>query len=403
MNMFIVETSNYDKIASKNPEAKGWNSLSRKILRYLDYAKEKYISIMKSGLKPNRELLKVQTLLSNTAEKLKNEKTFELKNVLFALGEERNSILHSLEQDPTSKELKEKRKIIQFKIDLINHALKARKELSRKLSHPIERNYAEAPIFSSASPNAATLVKLRNENGHIIEERKGYRKLRYSSETGTYLTTFDFRVFVGLQRIWEMKGANKSFNFSYQELAEVIDGTKDGSIYELISVSLHKLATTSLVMEDFKDEKLKKVIRTEIHNIIQSAKIEHEKKWASITFNDYLHYGLKAGNLVRINLSLYQDLNSSTAKILYPLITSLIADKRTLSIDDIIETLGLSGLERYKCVERIKRALKELVDYQIIADFTLQKVGRKYEYVVIEPTGQLLDSFEEGVTVPTLD
>ncbi|KIV58923.1 hypothetical protein AM501_24025 [Aneurinibacillus migulanus] len=402
MSHHVFEDENYDTMTSKKSESKGWSSVSRKIIKHLDAAQDKYIAILESDLKPQRELLKVQTLLSSTADKLKSEKTFELKNVLFSLGEERDGISQQPDKDAREMTFKMERKKIQFKIDIINQALKARRELSKKFSHPIERNYAEAPIFSPSSPNATTLVKLRNENGHIIEERKGFRKVRYSSETGTYLTTFDFRVFVGLQRMWEIKGGSKSFEFNYKELSDVIDSSKEGGLYDLISVSLHKLATTSLVMEDFKDESLKKVLRTEIHNIIQSAHIEHEEKKAVITFNDYLHDGLRAGNLARINLSLYQDLNSSTAKILYPLIISLISDKKQLMVDDIIETLGLTGIDRSKGIERIKKALKELVDYQIIADFTLQKIGRRYEYILIEPTEQLLESFEEGVMVPTI-
>lgn len=390
----------HDKIQKDHPN--GRVSFLRKIVRVLEDAASHYEKMLSSGLKPNRQLIEVQSLIMKFANKLKYETTYHLNNVRVELIPAREKVSNLLAQDPSSEDVMNQKKLIQFQIDIIEEALKQRDNLRKTNSHPIERNYAEAPIFNASTPNVTTLKRIQNDSGKIIEERVGFRRVQFSSKTGSYLSSFDQKIFIGVQRLWELKGGNKEFSFKYEELCEVIEAAKDGGTYELIGASITKLSTTSIIMEDFKDAALKRVKRTEIHNLIQSAFIDHDQKTVKILFNDYLHEGLTSGNVVRINLSIYQDLNSSTTKILYPLITSVVKDQTQIDIDHIIGTLGLSDdLPRSKKLERIRKALNEFVEAQIITDYTMVKIGKTIKWVRIEPSEQLLESLAQGIMLPS--
>ncbi|MDQ0255525.1 hypothetical protein J2S74_002907 [Evansella vedderi] len=387
----------HGRILDKNEmKVKELSLLSKTILKTLDKASEKYEVILDkhAGKKrDNREMIDTLALTQDFANKLKNQNTYELKNVLLFISRELVDLLDKNRTEDIDKE----KQILIFKERVLEEALKLRKNNSKKV--PLERNHAEAPLWSASSPAAKTLIKIQKQNGELVEERTGFRKILYKNQFGKYLTSTDFRVFLGLQRLWELKGGTKTFTFHFGELCETIDYNKDGGNYELIGASLSKLITTSIIMEDYKDPELKKSVRIEIQNIFQGGIVDKRKKIAEITFNDYLHKGLKENNVVRINLSIFQDLDSITAKLMYPMITSLLKDNRELELDDIIENLVLKDVPRNRTLKRIRAALNDLKQYNIISDFEMIREGRPYKRVRIEPTEQLLESFEEGIVV----
>ncbi len=329
-----------------------------------------------------------QRLIEEYGNKLKRHLTSQLKDVKYDLTDKI--------QVESDKNLAES---FIFKKKIVERAMELRRVNGKKM--PVERNYAEAPLFNANNPTAHTLVELKNADGEIIEERKGYRKINYKSEHGYYLKSSDFRIFAGLQRMWELKGGKKMFSFDFKELCEVIDYEAEGGSFDLIDQSLIKLSTTSIIMEDYRDVQLNRRIRTVIHNIIQSADVDRENKRATVIFNDYLHQGLEEKNVVRINLSIFQDLSTVTAKLLYPLLTSLLKDNKSLLLDDLIHSLGLHKQERKDVLKRIRIALDDLREYKVIKNYELIKVGRSFKYVHIEPSQQLLEALEEGIVVST--
>jgi hypothetical protein len=396
MKVLTDTPSNYDRIIPEDVIVGGWKKVRKKILTALNIAAKEYEQLQELGLKSNRLFVEEEALISKFAEKLKFEKTSDLNNSMVAAVKTSSNLF--IDENLASESEKQ---TIRFKMRILEEALNRRRELSKKMIHPIERNYAEAPLFSVSSPNVQTLVSLQDENGQLVQKRSGYRTVEYNSKSGKYLTSFDFKVFAGLQKLWEMKGRNKEFTFSFADIADTIEQTKEGGIYDLINTSIIKLSTTSIIMQDYKDIELKRRLNTTIHNLIQSAHISHEKKEITIIFNDYLHKGLTTNNIVRINLSIYQDLDSATSKLLYPLLSSLMVDRTEFFIDELIKTLGFGDLERSHCLKRIRQALEEFKDYRIIGDFIFKRLNRKIHSVTIFPSDELQDSLENGITVTT--
>ncbi|MFF0828827.1 RepB family plasmid replication initiator protein [Brevibacillus sp. NPDC003359] len=396
-----------DKMGRSDYEEKRWSSLSSKILNVLNAAGEKYKKTFDSNSRPNSDSVIRHSLVTEYAERLKSQNKSELNNSLIAI----QNVLLSINEPGLSEMIMEdeedpnvKRIVAIFQKMVVEEAIRLRTEHYKKLTHPIERNYAEAPIFSASVPNNATLVKLRNRDGKIEELRSGYRRVNFATAPeGRYLSSLDFKHFVGLQKLWEIKGGNIEFSFSFGELAEVVGDPKEGGIYKAMGESLTRLSTTSLIMEEFRDHTLKRKITTEVHNLIASAHIDHENHKAHVVFNNYLHKGLTAGNIVRINLSLYQDFNSQTSKMLYPLLTSLLHDRRELDLDALIMNMGMQNVARNKVLDRIKKSLKDMVDANIIEDFEFKRVHREYKTVHIIPSEELLESLEQGIVVPKID
>jgi len=377
--------------------------LSKRVLKVLEDAAKRYRDLLDQNLRKNQLQIDTYSLVQEYADKLKSTDKTSLKNSLLAIQNELLDIVELPEKEDDEEDPVLRKKIFLTQKQILEEAIRIRTEASKKLTHPIERNYAEAPIFSATVPNNSTMIMLRNSDGHLIEQRMGYRKVRFTSKQGTYLSSYDERTFFGLQKMWELKGGKMEFSFHLGELADVVGDSKEGGIYELLETSLIKLATTTLIMEDY-SIKSSRIRSTDIHNLIQSARVDHESKMVNVTFNKYLHEGLEAGNVVRINLMLYQDFNNQTTRLLYPLLSSLLRDQNEFELETIIQTLGITEVRRGKVIERIRKALTDLVDVEIIERFELRKVGREYKTVYIEPSEILLESFKhEGIMVPKLE
>jgi hypothetical protein len=359
------------------------SSIRKAILQVLDQIEKEFSY--------NLTLVEKENLIKKHIPTLRKQQTFTLRVALLHVKECFFEYTSEERQDKTQLEL------VYFQQRLLEEAIESRREQSKKLK--VERNYAEAPLFSVSSPSAQQLIELRNDNGEIIERRMGYRKIEYKSKYGKYLTSGDFRIFSGLQRLWEVKGGEKEFSFRFQELCDVIDVTAEGGNYEWISESLIKLSTTSIMMEDFEDASLKKRVRTRVHNVIQSADIDRKNCMANIVFNDYLHKGLKDNNVVSLNLSIFHDLSSVTAKLLYPLLSSLLQERKIIDLNILIDSLGIRNSDRKAVLKGIRIALDDLEQSDVIQSYNLIKKGRSYAAVEITPTPQLIEALVEGITV----
>ncbi|ADC52168.1 MULTISPECIES: hypothetical protein [Alkalihalophilus] len=290
---------------------------------------------------------------------------------------------------------KETSSVNEFQIQLVEEALKARKKINKRL--PMERNYAEAPIFSVTNRSARALVKLQNKNGEIVESRKGYRKIEYYGKND--LTTMDFKVFAGLQKLWDVKGHNKKFSLKFAELCEVLDLALEGGNYKLVGDSIFKLSTTSIVMEDYNDPLLKKSITTRVHNLIQSAEINRDLNSADIVFNDYLQSGLELGNRIDLDALIFNDLGSLTTKLLYPLLSSLLTETKTLDLDKIIQSLNIQNKERKAVLKQLRESFDDLKNKDLIEEYTFIKVNRSYKMVEVIPTKELINALDQGITL----
>lgn len=355
--------------------------IKKRILKELDKAVERYRE-ESLDLSSN----KLTNLITGTANRLKNERTFELERVRMQLT---NELL-----EMTEKGDKEAADEANLKKRIIDEAINIRRANQRRYN--IERNYAEAPLFAVSSPKS--LTKLQNAEGHIIERREGYRKITFIARHGKYLTSVDSNVFYGLQQLWASKGEKQTFEFTLKELCDVLNLTYDGGNIQMLTASINKLFHTYVILDDYKDETTR--YKTEEHNLIQSVEYyfkDKRKKESiekiSITLNQYLHEGLKRRNVVKINLTAIQDFNYPTSKILYPLFASAIRDTREFKLDKLIHTAGLHYIDRKEALKKIKRALDEFKETGLILSYELLHGSKKsrYDFVYVEPSNLLLE------------
>ncbi|MCM3716587.1 RepB family plasmid replication initiator protein [Alkalihalobacillus oceani] len=324
-------------------------------------------------------------LLERYIKPLRRQKTHNLQRALLSIKEKSFNYIESNN---------DYYKLLLFQQEILEESIASRRIHGKKM--PVERAYAESPIFTASSPSSKAIIELKNEDGEIVEKRVGYRTIEYKSKHG-YLTTGDFRIFGGLQRMWELKGGSKKFSFSYNELCDVIDYSPEGGNYRTIEKSILKLSSTSITFEEFLDAELTNRDRIKVQNIIQSADIG--KRNAEITFSDRLHEGLQQGNVVRLNLSIFHDLSSVTAKLLYSLLSSLLEKQKILDLDMLINQLGIQNNSRKDVIKTIREALDDLVQSGVIYDYQLLRKGRSFKEVELLPSEQLLEALEEGITV----
>lgn len=352
-------------------------SIKKSILNVLSYIDAQYSSSLSS--------IEKKELIRDSVKKLRKNNKTSLQ-IAYLLLKENKTLLE--EEEST---------LLNFKLKVISKTIEEKEKEPKKL--PMERNYAESPLFSATHPTAKRLVMLRNEHGEIIEERVGYRKIQYVSKQGEYLTSFDYRVFAGIQKMWELKGGKQTFSFTFKELCDEIELFGEGGIYQQIEESLIRLATTSIIMYDYQDPQLKKIMKTSIHNIIYDAEIDRLTTQATIKINDYLQKGLEENNFITINLSIFQNLSTVTGKLLYPLLRSLIRDENTFEIDRLVTNLGLVNKERKALLKTLRVALEDLMQSGIIESFEFLKSGRAYKFVRIIPTHHFMEALDEGITL----
>lgn len=376
--------------------------MNARIQKKLSPALKERERILQASQKGKDELIAIQNLIQYTARQLKNSRTHELEKALLTIINEEAHLFRTNANDQVAQQK------LEFKRNIVELALQLRKKeyTNRNNMTPVERNYAEAPIFASTLPTSKTLIELREENGIIQEKRTAYRQISYRSQD--MLSQYDFKVFTGLQRLWEIKGKNQEFSFHINDLITIIEGENSGGTQTIVYNSLHKLFTTDIFFEDYYDPELKIKMDTEWHHLINNVRFEYEDneqnriKQVKIQFNKYLHKGLLSGNYVRINMSLYQDLNSSTSKLLYPVIASLITERTEFEIEDLINVLGLNRISRKEALKKIRSAFDNFIEAGIIERYFPIQVpnGQSYKSYIVEPSKTFLEGIEGGLVVP---
>jgi predicted transcriptional regulator len=334
--------------------------------------------------------------LSDESQKLRYCSMRDLIKVKDKMGEELIRVIKELMDQQTKgevdQELLEAQNRIEIATKLLLKTIENKREYQQHFTHPVERNIIEHGVFSSTTPTEKTLAKMRTKEGSLEQTRNGFRKLYYKNENGSLLTTYDTKVFIGILKLWEIKGRNSIVSFKFTDLLKEIESDITGGDYKALEKSLYNLATTSIIMEEFKDPHSKKRVKTKIHNPIINAEINHEygTAEAKMELNPYIHQSLLAGNYIKINMGLFNDLARPISKNLYIFIVNKVPDdERIIPIDPLIEHLGVQGSTRTKCVNAIEDAFQELKDFNVIKDFKLIKKGRFYTEFSFVPSDWL--------------
>ncbi|MFE5324721.1 hypothetical protein ACFQ88_39390 [Paenibacillus sp. NPDC056579] len=350
-----------------------------------------------------------ETELQMRSEMLIGKKIYELKRTAIKLESEKNEISKQMlfsrargeQVDPELQELEE---LLDTKIRLLEKAIELKQQYQRQPTYEVDRNFLDHPLFSATTPNEKTLNELRTKDGIIEIRKEGFRRLFYRNENGNLLTTYDLKVFVGLFKLWGDKGRNATFEFTFNELANVLYAEKSGGEYGLFEKSLNNLAQTSIIMEEYFNPKTGKRTRTVTHNPISTAIVDGQEYYAKIEFSNYLHDSLEAGNVVVISMALFNDLASPTSKNLYLTITNRIKDEEfSMDLDTLIQHIGLHGNTRYKCVQTIKESFQELKDFGFLSDFEVIKRGNLDKRVVFTPSNWAKEVYGQNLSLAALE
>ncbi|MEW9673587.1 hypothetical protein [Ammoniphilus sp. 3BR4] len=331
--------------------------------------------------------------LDDVVKKLKNCNMRELTKVKEKINDQLINLMREyIDSNGKNEELVSYQENLDMQQKVISKTIETKQLYQKQFTHPVEKNVFRHGLFRSSTPNETTLQRIRTDKGIIEEVRNGFRKLYYRNENGYYLTTYDSKVFIGLLKLWEMKGKERAFHFQFKELLKVIESDLAGGEYNLLSKSLDNLARTSIIMEEYLDATSGKKTRTRIHHPIQNADIIYTSGTAEahIEFNNYLHDSLLAGNYVLINMGLFNDLATPTSKNLYLYIVNELSEhERNILIDPLIEHLGIVASTRTKAVNMIKEAFAELKDFDVIKDYDVIKAGRFYKEFTFVPSDWL--------------
>jgi hypothetical protein len=366
--------------------------------------KKRLQKIYNSSMAVESEL---EHLTEQPCQLLFNNSINELSRLSTKLSAQRNEITTSIlsareKGEKPEADLLEREELLDIQIRILERTIHNKRSYQKKFAdHPVERNIIEHALFSSTTPNEKTLQKLRTNEGIIEFDKHGFKKLYYRNENGNFLTPYDSKVFIGLFKMWEMKGKSRVFEFEYKELLKEIFTDLNGGEYVKVEESLDNLAKTSIVMEEYLNPNSKRRSRTRIHNPIQNADIQTTK--ATIEFNNYLHESLLGGNYIRVNMSLFNDLANPTSKNLYVLIVNSIKENILhFDIDALIPHLDLHSSTRTKAVNCIKDAFQELKLFDVITDAEFPKVGNKQEKVYFQPSDWLKQMSERLEESPPL-
>lgn len=310
--------------------------------------------------------------------KLLNVHMRVLKEILYKLSSNLNELKKSSDLKDHHQSIPlDDINFIEYQIKIISQTITYKKEYHKKFDSIIERNLISHALFSSSTPNRSTLATIRNQDGSLDFIRSGFKNLYYKNTNGIILTTYDYRIFIGLLKLWEQKGRNKKITFEFKELLKAVNRELNGGEYKAISNSIDNIVNTSIIMEEFSTPHRIKG-RTPKFNPIESAQNFYpEQNLATIVLNNYLLESLLNGNYINISLMLFNDLNLTTSKILYINVLKMISENITLvAIDKLIEQLGLYSNTRHKALSIIINALRELVEFNVLKSFDIEKRGR---------------------------
>lgn len=281
-------------------------------------------------------------------------------------------------KDNQNEEVTEEIQLLQHQILILEKAIQIKQKQNRQLSHNMERNFIDHPFISSSSPNEETLQKQRKKDGSLEVNKTGFRNMHYNNSNGKLLLPTDARNMLGIFKLWEQKGKNQSFEFTFNELLKCVQVEAIGGEYNNLFDSLSNLGQTSIVMEEFFDAEAKKRMRTKIHNPFQDMEIDRTTNTVSVMLSNNLHKNLLIGNVVPISISLFNDLASPTSRALYLILVNKAKDgDLMLDVEQLLPHLGLHSSEKSKAYSHMQRAFEELQSFDVIQSFDIVRKERR--------------------------
>src|SRR5699024_3231303 len=206
---------------------------------------------------------------------------------------DRELYIYKTEKD--QKEVEDKTVVYDVSKRVMEKAIKHRRERNKKTSKVETNLLTHAPYFVGGSRKRK---KKGREEGYILIEKGGVRKLSYQNDLGIMLTMADAKTLFALFSLWEEQGFSDWITFTeYKLLNKMNLKDKEGGKREI--TNRFKLIIADKFTEDF------------------NYKGEIRAKTYDIQFSPYINTSLKSGYYSLISLTIFNDLEIETAQGIY--------------------------------------------------------------------------------------
>lgn len=290
-------------------------------------------------------------------------------------------------ENSSTPELQRQINRLNIQIKVLEEAIEHRRHMHRERSYFLEQKVAEAGIFSVPKSARRRVAS----NGQVI--RKGRNaSIRYAA--GEELTPFDARVLMSVHKLWENKGKSKEITLNMYEILKVNHLAPSGEAYNMLEQSLMRLFRAEIMFEESSAEKESR----QFGHLLQEvgfergrAEVGRDAKF-TIMFTDRIYNSMQAGYLERISGALWEDLSSSAAQLLLPILPGEFRKGiNEWNLEDLCRIVNVTSPRPAERKGIITKALKELELFGEISGFKIWDDYSRLTKVHISPPTQLLD------------
>jgi Replication initiator protein A len=241
-----------------------------------------------------------------------------------------------------------------------------------------ELNFAEFPIAALANRVNPDIKTITYED-EIKDSKTGKLVSRKLQITGSDLyglpTSFDDEVILSLINLSKMQGfVSPTVTFTIHQVIKVLGWKNDDYYYKRIRESINRWLGVSLYYDNAWREKDKQSWDSEAFHLIDNISWGKNGEFSQVTWNKRIFNSFENGNLKALDLDMYRNLSSPTARRIYRFLDKrfgLGQSKWTFDIHKFAyNKIGL-GKGSYADVAQIKRqlmsAIKQLEDVQFIS------------------------------------
>jgi Replication initiator protein A len=240
-----------------------------------------------------------------------------------------------------------------------------------------ELNFAEFPIAALANRVNPDIKTITYED-EIKDSKTGKLVARKLQITGSDLyglpTSFDDEVILSLINLSKMQGfSSPNVTFTIHQIIRVLGWKNDDYYYKRIRESINRWLGVSLYYDNAWREKNKQNWDSEAFHLIDNISWGKNGQYSQVTWNKRIFSSFENGNLKALDLDIYRNLSSPTARRIYRFLDKRFGLGQSKWSFDLhkfaYNKIGLSK-GSYADVAQIKRqlisAIKQLEDVSFI-------------------------------------
>ena len=235
-----------------------------------------------------------------------------------------------------------------------------------------EMNLAEFPLalVASRAPRDCKTLTFEDRTWDRGRQQHVNRKLTISGCDRYGLpTALDDEVILGLIQLTKLDGVKRRrVPFTRYQLIRLLDWRDEGKSYRRLDTSLNRWVGVTLYYDNAWWCRETKCWASECFHLLDNVVLRTGRSrqdggpLSSFTWNDVIFRSLTAGNMRRLNMTLYRELKSSIAKRIYRYIDKHFYFSSTLKLNLQRFAFEHIGLSRSYDVAQIKRRLQPAIE-----------------------------------------